>query len=281
MIDVLARQIACFTGRKTVSSLYAAFGTLESFRAHWDTRDVFAIQLIGRKRWIVYEPSFDSPLHMHQSKDVEHEYPCPKTPYLDFILEAGDIFYLPRGWWHNPMPLGEETLHLAVGTFPAYAIDYIKWVFYQAPSLIEARASLNNWHQDESILIDLASKIEKIIKNENNYQRFISEFISKSRVDTPLAIEKLGNASLKTLPDNTVLRIGSNGLHGTPSNYIIVNGQKLNLCSESARLISVIATRAPINLSQIKKTLRDINPKKLQKLIYDLCREDILELVRT
>ena len=94
-VDALARQIAEFTGRQTVTSAYAAFGERDSFRAHWDTRDVFAIQLIGRKRWIVYEPSMELPLYMQQSKDFEQQHPCPEKPYMDFILEAGDIFYLP------------------------------------------------------------------------------------------------------------------------------------------------------------------------------------------
>ncbi|WP_432653581.1 JmjC domain-containing protein [Pseudomonas aeruginosa] len=33
-----------------VSSAYLAFGKKSSFRCHWDTRDVFAIQLIGGGR---------------------------------------------------------------------------------------------------------------------------------------------------------------------------------------------------------------------------------------
>ena len=71
-----ARQIADFTSRQIVSSAYAAFGSKDSFRCHWDTRDVFAIQLIGRKRWIIYPPSLESPWHTQQSRDYEQDYPC-------------------------------------------------------------------------------------------------------------------------------------------------------------------------------------------------------------
>src|SRR5690606_23078204 len=74
-VEHFARQVAEFTGRQVVSSAYAAFGEKDSFRCHWDTRDVFVIQLIGRKRWIVYEPSFEAPLYTQQSRDYEHLYP--------------------------------------------------------------------------------------------------------------------------------------------------------------------------------------------------------------
>ncbi|MCY1268882.1 Cupin superfamily protein [compost metagenome] len=168
-VDALARQIADFTGRQTVTSAYAAFGERDSFRAHWDTRDVFVIQLIGRKRWIVYEPSFESPLYMQQSKDVEQHYPCPKEPYMDFILEAGDVFYLPRGWWHNPLPIGEETFHLAVGTFPAYATDYMEWALRQLPSFVGARKSLSTWDADKENLASVGRYIDDFINDPDNY----------------------------------------------------------------------------------------------------------------
>lgn len=279
MVDILARQIACFTGRKTISSLYAAFGELDSFRAHWDTRDVFAIQLIGRKRWIVYEPSFDSPLHMHQSKDIEHECPCPEDPYMDFILEAGDIFYLPRGWWHNPLPLGEETLHLAVGTFPAYTINYVKWTLEKLPSLIESRSSLSEWSKDQSSIYSLARKISEILTDEENYHQFMDQISGDSRVDTPLAIEKFGNPKADFLPENTMIRLGSNGLHGRAGKYIIANGVKVKVDSTSAALIRLISTHAPISLSNIKKLIDGVDSEKIQILVQQLCHQDVLELV--
>jgi ribosomal protein L16 Arg81 hydroxylase len=281
MVDMLARQVACFTGRQTVSSLYAAFGEMDSFRAHWDTRDVFAIQLIGRKRWIVYEPSFDSPLHMQQSKDVESDYPCPEEPYMDFILEAGDIFYLPRGWWHNPLPLGEETLHLAVGTFPAFAMDFVTWVIKQAPAFRDARMSLNAWADDQPVLSSLATSIGDLLKDKGNYQRFMDEYIGALRVDTPLAIDRFGSPSADMLADSALIRLGSSGLHGIADNYIVANGARLSLDVTGVRLINLIAESAPMTVSKIKASMHEVDADKLHQLVQDLCRQDVLELMRS
>nr|WP_295979738.1 cupin domain-containing protein [uncultured Variovorax sp.] len=47
----LTMEIARFVGEKAVANGYAAFGGEGTFAKHWDTHDVFAVQLIGRKRW--------------------------------------------------------------------------------------------------------------------------------------------------------------------------------------------------------------------------------------
>ncbi|WP_296216689.1 JmjC domain-containing protein [Pseudomonas sp. UBA2684] len=279
-VDALARQIAEFTGRQTVTSAYAAFGERDSFRAHWDTRDVFVIQLIGRKRWIVYEPSFESPLYMQQSKDVEQQYPCPKEPYMDFILEAGDVFYLPRGWWHNPLPIGEETFHLAVGTFPAYATDYMEWAFRQLPSFVGARKSLSTWDADKENLTAVGRYIDDVINDPDNYRRFMDEFIGATRVESPLAVELFGNPNTGSIPDNTRIRLSANKPHGLADNYLIANGTKLNLDETGVRLIRCIAESPAISLGEMIGRLTDIDADKLRVLVHELCRQDVLQVLR-
>ena len=74
------------------------------------------MQLLGRKRWILRKPNFEFPLYMQQTKNFP-DIKEPEEIYMDVILEAGDILYIPRGWWHDPLPLDEETFHLAVATF--------------------------------------------------------------------------------------------------------------------------------------------------------------------
>jgi hypothetical protein len=48
---------------------------------------------------------------------------------MEVTLEAGDILYVPRGWWHNAEALPcTPTFHVAVGVHPIIALDYIKWL---------------------------------------------------------------------------------------------------------------------------------------------------------
>jgi ribosomal protein L16 Arg81 hydroxylase len=280
MVSALARQISLFTGRQVVSSAYAAFGTKDSFRAHWDTRDVFAIQLIGRKRWIVYEPSLDSPLYMQQSKDHEDRYPCPEEPYMDFVLEAGDVFYLPRGWWHNPLPLDEETFHLAIGTFPAYAIDYAQWALQQLPNLVEARRSLQAWEHDRETLASLGSHLDALLNDPDSYRRFMDEFVGATRVESRLAIEVFGNSNARPIPDDAGIRLSVGRAHGLLENYVIANGTRLHMDETGSRLIRCVAESPGIPLSRLIAGLPDIDADRIRSLVHRLCHQDVLELVR-
>ncbi len=278
-VSQLSKQIARFTGRQVVTSAYTAFGQRDSFRCHWDTRDVFAIQLIGRKRWIVYEPSFDAPLFTQQSKDYEQLYPCPDKPYMDFILEAGDIFYLPRGWWHNPLPLGEPTFHLAMGTFPAYSMDFLEWAMKFMPDFPAARRSLGCWDIDHSTLDAVSRDLVDFITNPLNYQRFMDEFSAGLRVETPLALQIFGDPSVSNIPGDVSLRLNTQNSNCMDQRYMILNGTKLNLDDQGRQLFRFLAGRQNVSISELVAAHPSMDTDKLRALISKLCYQDILELV--
>ncbi|KOX98592.1 JmjC domain-containing protein [Pseudomonas nunensis] len=279
-VNEISNQIATFTGRQVVSSAYLSFGSKDSFRCHWDTRDVFAIQLIGRKRWIVYEPSLKSPLYTQQSKDYEHLYPCPHSPYMDIVLEAGDVLYLPRGWWHNPLPLEEATFHLAIGTFPAYTVDYLSWLFKRFEVFNGVRRSLHNWQQDKDSLSSVGQHVNELITDPNNYHCFLDEFTGATRVDSSLALDIFGNPNAGKLPDHYGVRLCTNSCHGLNDGYIIVNGTRLNLDKQSQKLIRHIGKFPDTSIGTLLINFPETPTNQVRKLINQLCHLDILELSR-
>ena len=109
----LCREVGRFAGHQTNSNAYLTFGGQGTFGKHWDVHDVFAIQLIGRKRWRVFAPTMPLPLS-HQTSD-QRSNDCPPNPVMDVTLEAGDLLYLPRGWWHQVIPFDEGSFHVSVG----------------------------------------------------------------------------------------------------------------------------------------------------------------------
>lgn len=138
IINDLCQIFSASTGCLTNANSYAARGGDGTFNLHWDTHDVYAVQLIGKKRWKIYRPTFVNPLPNHKSKD------CPERPtelYMDVVLEAGDILYIPRGWWHDAIPLeDQDTFHIAVGVFPNTVLDFLSWlVANKMPDFVSAR----------------------------------------------------------------------------------------------------------------------------------------------
>jgi ribosomal protein L16 Arg81 hydroxylase len=119
----LCGEIDRFAGYQTTANGYITFGGQGTFGKHWDVHDVFAFQLIGKKRWRVFPPTFPHPLSNHTSSHATHQGP----PALDCTLETGDLLYIPRGWWHLATPLDEPSFHLSVGLFVPTVFDYVMW----------------------------------------------------------------------------------------------------------------------------------------------------------
>ena len=96
------------------------------FATHYDTHDVFVLQVDGRKRWLVHEPVLPDPLERQAWGGRADEIAATASgePALDVTLSPGDALYLPRGWLHAADALGEQSLHLTVGVraFTRYAL---------------------------------------------------------------------------------------------------------------------------------------------------------------
>jgi ribosomal protein L16 Arg81 hydroxylase len=152
----LGDEVSHLTGFPTRSNAYVSFGGNGSFGAHWDTHDVFVLQLVGRKRWRVSPPTFPLPLPGQTSSRSGHA--APSHAKLDVLLEAGDVLYLPRGWWHEVTPLPEPSLHLSVGIYVPSVFDALNWLCHRVLPL-EA-AARRGAMDDAATQEDLASLID-------------------------------------------------------------------------------------------------------------------------
>ncbi|HEY6593822.1 MAG TPA: cupin domain-containing protein [Asanoa sp.] len=89
----------------------------QGFASHYDTHDVFVLQVDGHKRWRVHEPVLTAPLERQPwggRADEVSAVACGE-PALDVVLSPGDALYLPRGWLHSAAALDGSSLHLTVG----------------------------------------------------------------------------------------------------------------------------------------------------------------------
>ncbi|HTJ77282.1 MAG TPA: cupin domain-containing protein, partial [Acidimicrobiales bacterium] len=64
---------------------------------HYDTHDVFVLQLSGTKSWVIYPPVLEDPLPSQPWKGTAAD---AGEPCLSVELAAGDCLYVPRGFLH-------------------------------------------------------------------------------------------------------------------------------------------------------------------------------------
>ncbi|WP_410653789.1 cupin domain-containing protein [Amycolatopsis sp. cmx-4-54] len=105
-------------GHPAQANAYITPPSSQGFSAHYDVHDVFVLQLAGRKHWKVHAPVHPSPLR-DQPWDKHADAVAARVrddpPVIDDVLEPGDVMYLPRGWLHSAIALGEVSAHLTVG----------------------------------------------------------------------------------------------------------------------------------------------------------------------
>ncbi|MFU2059509.1 cupin domain-containing protein [Avibacterium volantium] len=277
-VDIFSQEIANFSKCHTFTSLYIAFNNKRSFKSHWDSRDIFAVQMQGKKRWIIHAPTFKDPLFMHKSKDMPEYEPNLEDVYMDIILEAGDVLYLPRGWWHDPIPVGEETVHLAIGIFPPYANNYLNWIAKDIVKKEVARKSLFCYEHDRKILEELASEVSEFIMDKENYSKFIEEFYDNKRIEKPLNLEILGNHNITKFSGSEILSFPIKNDNLTHSNKIISNGYGITIDDDFKKVILSLLENDKLSVNEISSLFYQGKEEKLNELLWNLSYLGILKL---
>jgi lysine-specific demethylase/histidyl-hydroxylase NO66 len=115
---------------------------------HHDTHDVFVLQVSGEKRWLVYEPVLELPL---RSQRYAAELGEPGATVLDVRLTPGDTLYLPRGWLHEALTSGADSLHLTVGVNVITWLDALKAALDDAGDDLALRRSIDTGAADDVV----------------------------------------------------------------------------------------------------------------------------------
>lgn len=94
------------------SNVYLTPPGAQGAKVHFDSHDVFVLQVVGSKSWKTYGTPVELPLRTQEFDPSRHE---QGAPTLEFELEAGDVAYIPRGVLHDARSGDSLSLHITVG----------------------------------------------------------------------------------------------------------------------------------------------------------------------
>ncbi|MEU4640962.1 cupin domain-containing protein [Micromonospora sp. NPDC023814] len=116
LID-FARDLGVAVGQPLQVNAYLTPAGNQGFATHYDTHDVFVLQVDGRKHWRIHPPVLPDPLEKQTwgGRADEVAATADGPPALDVVLGPGDALYLPRGWLHSAQAQESSSLHLTVG----------------------------------------------------------------------------------------------------------------------------------------------------------------------
>lgn len=191
------------------TNVYLTPARAQGAKYHYDSHDVFVLQVAGSKRWTLYGTPVELPLRGQDFDLSVHE---RGEPTLDFELEAGDFAYIPRGVVHDACSSETTSLHITVGVLHYNWTDLLLEsiadislndpAFRKALSPGFARQDFNR-AQARGIFRDLLLRLSAKSDLDAMLDRFADEFISQC---PPLLRGQLGQiANLDRVALDTVV----------------------------------------------------------------------------
>jgi lysine-specific demethylase/histidyl-hydroxylase NO66 len=105
----------------------------QGFSLHFDLVDTFLLQVGGAKRWQIWRPTYEQPmettLSQHHLPKVSQLDETRLTLCNDVLLEAGDLLYMPRGYYHRGTTEEDLSLHVTAIVKPVYWLDFMHRAF--------------------------------------------------------------------------------------------------------------------------------------------------------
>lgn len=106
---------------------------------HYDTHDVFVLQLAGTKAWTIHPPVLADPLPSQPWKGTAAD---AGPPILSVELAAGDCLYVPRGFLHAARAQEALSAHLTIGVVTTTWHDVLRDLVAGAADEPELRRAL-------------------------------------------------------------------------------------------------------------------------------------------
>ena len=119
---------------KAQANVYVSFQSHKAFPAHYDTHDVWAVQVEGEKTWNIWEGRADYPLPhpiFRNLGQAHHEQAKGKLRER-VVLRAGDLLYLPRGWYHDALAEEATSVHISYGVHAPLGMDLVNILLERA-----------------------------------------------------------------------------------------------------------------------------------------------------
>jgi hypothetical protein len=161
-VAVLGRNLEAVFHCPVQANMYLTPKGAQGFPAHYDTHDVFIVQLDGRKHWRLYDPEQSLPLD-------GDAIPVPRERLgraREVCLAAGDLLYLPRGHVHEAFTAECASLHLTVGVYSYRWIDLLRAALLTVGQRdARFRESLPvGWMEDGRSVAPIRERLEELLR---------------------------------------------------------------------------------------------------------------------
>jgi 50S ribosomal protein L16 3-hydroxylase len=236
---------------------------------HFDSYDVFLLQAWGRREWRI-GPLTDPSLRKNTPVKLLENF----EPTESFVLEPGDMLYVPPNWGHDGVALG-PCMTYSIGFRAPSRSEFLQAFFNDCSDRIDDQTSSQEFYTDvgtrpESkpafIPVKLTQKLEQWARaarpSKEDIQGFIGRYLSEPKDSVwfespkrPLTIEKFfDKARVKGMrlhrASRLLLRVNNTGI-----GKVFFNGQEQSFEGESLKYVCKLAeNRSFVAPSQLERS---------------------------
>jgi ribosomal protein L16 Arg81 hydroxylase len=187
------------------TNIYLSPPQAQGFGTHFDSHDVFVLQVAGSKIWTLNDTLIELPLHGQAFEKDRHS---PGPPTRELTIRAGDLFYCPRGLFHAARSTDEISLHITLGlmgkTWADVLVEAVSAACLSSPAF---RANLPAGFADadfdpaqsETKFRALIADFARTADLGPVLERFARDFVTTRRPQLSGALEELADAAPVTI----------------------------------------------------------------------------------
>jgi bifunctional lysine-specific demethylase and histidyl-hydroxylase NO66 len=181
-LGTLAAAIEAEFDHPVHTNVYVTPANATGFSPHYDTHEVFVLQIAGGKRWRIHPPPLPLP---HRSQPFDPRNWAPSAPLIELDLAPGDLLYLPRGFVHTTTTSGRASVHVTLGITVYTWVDLLtEWVQLSRHSQSFRRALPPGFASHEAVRQSLGNQLRQMIaelQSSTDYDKFLEGFSRRIR----------------------------------------------------------------------------------------------------
>ncbi len=275
------RQLHAALQWRCQANVYLSPPGKQGFNSHYDTHDVFVMQVSGSKTFTFYSPGVDLPF-CEDTYDPQQNVSNSKDD--EITLNAGDTLYIPRGMVHDAKAHNDEpSLHITVGVYPVVVRDVLQEVIQVAAERdVDYRKSLSPgfWQYPQTSSEEYSDRIRTLLGAAFSVDN-LDEAMSRLRDE----------AAISGLQDCSGLLGESPGTTAAETRYSVIDHRLLNWQRYDDKLVvralgQVVEFMEPMSTAVewvIKQrdfdanSLPGLDSEQKSELIHHLLRERLIE----
>ena len=223
---------------------------------HFDSYDVFLIQVSGRRHWRIGRLGVSTTGELRE--DVPLKVLADFEPEQDFVLEPGDMLYLPPGWAQDGVAVGGDCMTASVGFRSPWRSELANELLVRFTDDEEAPRGDRMYVDPRQPATGEPGRIPEALT------AFAREAVLRA-ASQPLALERaLGEALTEpkprvffepgeALPPGQGARLSARSRMMYDTAHVFINGQSFRAGGRDATLMRRMADRRALSAAEVAK----------------------------